>query len=73
MVFLQHPLLGPTERLDLRSVLDADGPYLILEYPGGTRSVRRFDDDVALSRGTARLHDQLRRDGWDPPGPQAAS
>ncbi len=72
MIFLRHPLLGPTERLDLRSALDADGPCLILEYPGGKRSVHRFEDDAALSLGTARIHSELLRDGWEIPAARAA-
>ncbi len=65
MVFLRHPLLGPTERLDLRSAPGADGPCLILEYPGGKRWVHKFENDAALSRGTARIHAELIRDGWE--------
>ncbi len=69
MVFLRHPLLGPTERLDLRSTLDGDGPCLIIEHPGGKRWVHRFVDDAALTRGTAQIHAELLRDGWETRGP----
>lgn len=65
MIFLRHPLLGPTERLDLRAAPGHDGPCLILEYPGGKRSVHRFDSQAALSRGTAQIRDELARDGWE--------
>ena len=65
MVFLRHPLLGPPERLHLRSATSDDGPCLILEYPGGRRAIRRFDSDAALTQGAARLHAELMRDGWE--------
>ncbi len=68
MVFLRHPLLGPPERLDLRLAAGDDGPCLILEYPGGRRAVRRFEDDAALRLGTTQLHTELIRDGWESPG-----
>ena len=71
MVFLRHPLLGPTERLDLRSTAGDDGPCLILEYPGGKRSVHQFADDAALTRGTARIRAELLRDGWESLGRNA--
>lgn len=67
MVFVRHPLLGPAERLDLRSAAGSDGPCLVLEYPGGKRSVHRFENHAALSVGTARIHAQLIRDGWESP------
>ena len=42
---------------------------LIIEHPGGKRWVHRFVDDAALTRGTAQIHAELLRDGWETRGP----